>query len=1576
MKKKKFYTATVTLALTAGVAAGVSSYKNGAQFQPVGSSSQIKENRVSFSDDGNTAEHKNSEKKDNSALWEKEESAAEKSAMNTAYLFEQMQKALNPVQNTVNIARNNPQDHIQMPEPADQKNESANSSEPAYDLTDDKEKADTVVKDQNRKQSTEEKNETPGNSGKDDNTKKPGTDGKKEDTTEKENNNEEKKPENVPGGSTDTKDTDHTPETEKKEYQNPQTPQKPDVPSDTRDTDPTTEKPDTKDDGKKDDGKKDDGKKDEETDRPAPKPSRPSASARDPKPEKPKPGVAEMFPSSSFEEDKVNSDTLDVTVRINMGSNMSGALYKGQQIDAYTAFCALDTYVYERKSDRIYLWSDADYGDENYIRVTGVSFDAGKSWKESFPVTIPKDVEEGEMYFKVEYRLARTGKNSEWVPVEIPYIPQGTRFYLLSQKVESENEEISTDNILNDNQFPEVGTTLNLMNYLSWYLGWDQLDALFPGWTENGELLPWKYEITAGRHILEPADRIPLDPMYDVRIRYQWFLPDGRVDADMSSMDSQYLPIQTLVGITADTEENGRKMVANLKIPKYMQAVCLEEEIETDTIQIPDTVLYIKNDGICLRVRKAYEVEKDNPNYMSEDGMLYNKEKTSLIGIPYEREELTIPETVEKVNLTDDNQIKTLRIEAGSIDNLPQMNSEKLKGCKVIVPDVMLDEVLMRYGEKLTNNENCVAAASDPDTTYTMKNGMAVKQDGELYRVLGYDGKSLRLPSYITSISAGAFQQASEIRTLIWPKEEEIQLNRDSFADSSIQEIICYSQEQLETLTAYLDELGMTDITIFLSGKTSDGFSYFSEGTDGEVITTLTDAPADIQEFDGTVENGTVTVNAIEANAFAGCENLKWVILPEETSVIGYQAFRDCTALEGVLIDNRDTITIGNKAFDGCNMLRFVASNAKKGVMEGDYEPNIYNQENYDGMTQISYFFVLQGAEGYGFLANSLPQVQGVDHYAICDLGAEGKALFAVDERGEAWLALRSGKVLDAQVQLPSGTSAIYRYAFSGSQGTEGSFQINWDEIQLSEIQEAAFYESQLSGDIRLGTKERNGAVSLGQASFARCEIESVEIYDTLSSLDTDVFVYNSSLKSVEICDALQSVIMRAGMFSGCMQLEKLILNASSPMDLIIFGSVKYQFNYEWTPEEEAQNLKLILPDNLETEYIMEWRYLFAGSTGSYSGDNYIDLWNDTQGDMIDWFTGTFPADEEVDAAARERLLQAENRIRSMIGCGLVSEPTEFYPYRLFGDNLTLLAVPTYLQDAVLSPEVVGLPAGWFLDQIAEGAFAGVSNLRSATIPANMSGMYSGMLKNAAENSSQVTLKFQGEQPLTLQGYTEEKPFEFGIAEDKIKIQVPDGCEKNYIQEWTYPMAGFADQSDMEAAVISRQTEEGEEVTEEKVQEEMVSLLLPAENRLRSMLGIEAAKDPEDLFCIAYEEEAELQSETEIDTETETETETGTEEESETENHTKAESDSNETEPETASEELATDNIPETETQTEQISSETESEAQEASSEHETEEIQMEQTETEASEKETETVVTQETEFEIVIPESQKEQEE
>ena len=80
-----------------------------------------------------------------------------------------------------------------------------------------------------------------------------------------------------------------------------------------------------------------------------------------------------------------------------------------------------------------------------------------------------------------------------------------------------EGQSVTKKNIMNiSNQYPKKGSFVNLFRLQYDCLGDKKLTQLFPGWEENGKLVPGFYAATTGRHILEPADMVPLASEYTI----------------------------------------------------------------------------------------------------------------------------------------------------------------------------------------------------------------------------------------------------------------------------------------------------------------------------------------------------------------------------------------------------------------------------------------------------------------------------------------------------------------------------------------------------------------------------------------------------------------------------------------------------------------------------------------------------------------------------------------------------------------------------------------------------------------------------------------------------------------------------------------------------------------------------------------------------------------------------------------------------------------------------------------------------------------------------------------------------
>lgn len=163
---------------------------------------------------------------------------------------------------------------------------------------------------------------------------------------------------------------------------------------------------------------------------------------------------------------------------------------------------------------------------------------------------------------------------------------------------------------------------------------------------------------------------------------------------------------------------------------------------------------------------------------------------------------------------------------------------------------------------------------------------------------------------------------------------------------------------------------------------------------------------------------------------------------------------------------------------------------------------------------------------------------------------------------------------------------------------------------------------------------------------------------------------------------------------------------------------------------------------------------------------------------------------------------------------------------------LTLTSVYTQEQSVTLDPDTIGIPNSWCLDYIGANAFKHAPKLNQIIAESDLAGIQSGAFADKEE--APITLTLEGEEPpeLVLAG----EPFDFtGLS----RIEVPEDSKQDYLNAWAYPAAGYKDYWDMYFAVLS----ESEEVTQDKIHDKMVELLLPCENQLRELLGMDLTEE-------------------------------------------------------------------------------------------------------------------------------------
>ena len=269
------------------------------------------------------------------------------------------------------------------------------------------------------------------------------------------------------------------------------------------------------------------------------------------------------------------------------------------------------------------------------------------------------------------------------------------------------------------------------------------------------------------------------------------------------------------------------------------------------------------------------EVAPGNKYYSSEDGVLFNKAKDTLIAFPMEKEGLSyvIPSTVKQIEplaLRVVNYIKNIEV----------------------APD-----------NKYYSSEDGVLFNKAKDTLIAFPKGK--------------DSMSYVIPSTVKQIEPLA------LRSII-SYIENIEVATDNKYYSSEDGVLF--NKAMDTLVAFPQNNKKVAYEIPKSVTTIPRNAFFSKNLKSVTIP-KTVKNIEMFAFDrSTVESVIISqgVKKVDVFAFANCSRLKNVSIPKSVARIGMGAFANCDSLERVIIP-KGVKTIGDFAFGSCGKLKNVS---------------------------------------------------------------------------------------------------------------------------------------------------------------------------------------------------------------------------------------------------------------------------------------------------------------------------------------------------------------------------------------------------------------------------------------------------------------------------------------------------------------------------------------------------------------------------------------------------------------------------------------------------------------------------
>lgn len=205
------------------------------------------------------------------------------------------------------------------------------------------------------------------------------------------------------------------------------------------------------------------------------------------------------------------------------------------------------------------------------------------------------------------------------------------------------------------------------------------------------------------------------------------------------------------------------RYLRSVKLPATLKSVgsyAFWKSLSLSSIYIPASLTDLSAEAFTEGGMSAYEVSPDNPVYSSEDGIMFNKEKTELLHFPAKKyvESYSIPKTVEKIGkfAFESNQLNDVIFHDKllTIDDYAFFLCEKL--AKADVPNSV-----EFVGESAFSRCYNLKEAHIPEKLTAIPAGLFE---------YGYQLEKVNIPSTVTSIGNSAFRYCRKMNDLSLPE--------------------------------------------------------------------------------------------------------------------------------------------------------------------------------------------------------------------------------------------------------------------------------------------------------------------------------------------------------------------------------------------------------------------------------------------------------------------------------------------------------------------------------------------------------------------------------------------------------------------------------------------------------------------------------------------------------------------------------------------------------------------------------------------------------------------------------------
>ncbi len=518
-------------------------------------------------------------------------------------------------------------------------------------------------------------------------------------------------------------------------------------------------------------------------------------------------------------------------------------------------------------------------------------------------------------------------------------------------------------------------------------------------------------------------------------------------------------------------------------------------------VTIPNSVTEIGGGAFqyCTGLTKI-EVDPNNPNYSSLDGVLYNKDKTQLIIYPGGKQgSFTIPNSVTSIGFAAFWYCSGLT--SVTIPNsVTEIGSEAFSGCTGLT-SVTIPNSVTAIGNNAFN-----------DCT-----GLTL----------------LSIGSGISSIGENIFSELPSLTNLtIADSDAYLLFKKDIFSSSPIKTLYLgrilsgISFQGNTTLTeltignsitsigesAFKGCTGLTEVTIpesvsWIGHSAFEGTPWYTNQPDGVIYINKV-----LYAYKGTMpENTSIEIKegtaSISNYAFSDCTGLTSVTIGNSVTSIGYAAFYGCTGLTSITIPNSVT-SIRWKAFYNCTGLKEVTIPNSVTSMDGSAFSGC------TGLTTLSIGSGISTIESLSF--DKLPLLTSL---TIAD--SDANLVFEKD--------------------IFSSSPIKTLYLGRNLSGVSFQMETTLEEltINIPTIAEQAYQGYTSIKKLTLG----NRVTSIETSAFEGCTgLTSLNIGSGISTIGKDVFSNLPSLASLTIADSDTDLAFATNIFS------------SSPIKMLYLG--------------------------------------------------------------------------------------------------------------------------------------------------------------------------------------------------------------------------------------------------------------------------------------------------------------------------------------------------------------------------------------------------------------------------------------